>query len=123
MSAGPIIRSIEQVPATPVDRSTGANIRILLGAADGMPNFHTRMFTIEPGGRIPQHRHDTIEHEQVILEGEMVIGLDGSEKTVVAGSCVYIPAGCAHWYENRGVVSVRFLCMIPGNTPYGTEWV
>jgi len=123
MSNTPIIKTISESQPIPVDNARDATIRILLGPVDQMPNFHTRLFCIEPGGRIPEHRHDTIEHEQVILEGTMVIGLDGEEKTVREGQCVYIPAGCGHWYENRGTVPVRFLCMIPGNRPYATEWL
>lgn len=117
-----IVRETSSVPALPVARSRGARIQVLLGPDEGMPRFYTRLFTIDPGGRIPEHLHDAIEHEQVVLEGELTLSLDGDVRTVVPGQCVYIPAGCAHWYENRGSGPVRFLCMIPGHVPYTTEW-
>ena len=53
----------------------------------------------------------------------MVIGLDKREATVSAGDCVFIPAGVAHWYENRGPVPVRFLCVVPMTEDYQTEWL
>lgn len=119
----PIVRPIADVAAAEVDRARGTTIQVLLGPDDGMPNYYTRRFTISPGGRIPEHRHDTIEHQQVILEGEMAMGLDGEERVARAGDCVYIPAGCAHWYENRGDAPVRFLCIVPATAGYGTDWL
>ncbi len=118
-----VIRSMEQVGANPVARTRGASMQVLLGPMEGTPNFITRRFTLAPGGRIPAHRHDTIEHEQVVLEGEMVMGLDEREVTARAGDCLFIPAGVAHWYENRNEVPVRFLCIVPRTDDYQTEWL
>jgi quercetin dioxygenase-like cupin family protein len=119
----PIVRPIDQVARAEVDRARGATIQVLLGPDDRMPNYYTRLFTLDPGGRIPEHRHDTIEHQQVVLEGEMAISLDGKLGLTRAGDCIYIPAGCAHWYENRGDVPVRFICIVPATADYGTEWL
>jgi quercetin dioxygenase-like cupin family protein len=121
--AQPLVRPIDDVPPAEVERARGTSIQVLLGPDDGMPNYYTRRFTIAPGGRIPEHRHDTIEHQQVVLEGEMAMSLDARERVARAGDCVYIPAGCAHWYENRGDVPVRFLCIVPATAGYGTEWL
>ncbi len=122
-SAKPIVRPMDEVPSNPVPGTRRTSIQILLGPDEGAPHFVARRFTIEPGGRIPTHRHDTIEHEQVVLEGEMVLGLDDEAVTVRAGDCVLIPAGVAHWYENRGKVPVRFLCIVPRTENYQTEWL
>jgi|AMFO01.1.fsa_nt_gi Uncharacterized conserved protein, contains double-stranded beta-helix domain len=119
----PVVRAMNEAPPAKVANSRGASIQVLLGPAQGVPNFVTRRFTLEPGGRIPAHRHDSIEHEQVVLEGEMVLGLDDETVTVRAGDCVFIPAGVAHWYENRGTVPVRFLCIVPRTDDYRTEWL
>jgi quercetin dioxygenase-like cupin family protein len=98
-------------------------MKVLLGLESGVPNFITRHFSVEAGGRIPCHRHDSIEHEQVVLEGSMVIGLDGREVEVVPGDSVFIPAGVDHWYENRGADTVRFVCVVPRTDDYQTEWL
>ena len=66
----PVVRSMDSVESQTVDRSRGAAIQVLIGPTDGAPNFVTRRFTLAPGGRIPSHRHDTIEHEQVMLSAE-----------------------------------------------------
>ncbi len=119
----PVVRSMDDPRPSVVEGARGASIQVLLGPEDGTPTFVTRRFTLDPGGRIPCHRHPTIEHEQVVLEGEMVLALDDREHVVRAGDCVFIPAGVAHWYENRGDTPVRFLCMVPRTADYTTEWL
>ncbi|MFC2171294.1 isoaspartyl peptidase/L-asparaginase, partial [Acidobacteriota bacterium] len=118
-----VVKHMKDIEEVEVEGSQGARIQILLGPDDGAPNYITRCFTMDPGARIPAHRHDTIEHEQVVLEGEMAIGLGDDEALVKAGDCVFIPDGVAHWYENRGSVPVRFLCVVPNTTDYQTEWL
>lgn len=119
----PTLRSMDSVESHPVDRSPGTTIQVLLGPEEGAPSFYTRRFTMQPGARIPAHRHDAIEHQQVVMEGEMVLGLDDREVVVRQGDCLLIPARVAHWYENRGDVPVRFLCVVPRTTEYQTEWL
>ena len=119
----PVVRSMAAAAAQPVAHARGATMEIVLGPDDGVPNFVTRRFTLAPGGRIPCHRHTSIEHEQVVLEGAMVVGLGDREHVAAAGDCLFIPAGVAHWYENRGEVPVRFLCVVPITEAYQTEWL
>jgi quercetin dioxygenase-like cupin family protein len=118
-----VVRSQDAIEAITVPRCRGTTMKVLLGPESGVPNFITRQFTVEPGGRIPCHRHDSIEHEQVVLEGSMVIGLDGREAEVGPGDSVFIPAGVDHWYENRGADTVRFVCVVPRTDDYQTEWL
>jgi quercetin dioxygenase-like cupin family protein len=119
----PLVRPPADAPATPVLRARGARMAVLIGPEQGAPNFILRRFWLAPGGRIPTHMHPEIEHEQMVVRGEMVLGSGGSEKTVKAGDAVYIPAGAPHWYENRGAAEVEFLCIIPATVSYGTEWL
>jgi quercetin dioxygenase-like cupin family protein len=119
----PVIRSMNDVESSEVQRSRGATIQVLIGPEQGAPNFVTRSFTLAPGGRIPRHRHESIEHQQVILSGEMVLGLDDQEQQVRTGDSILIPPGVAHWYENREEQPVRFLCIVPNADAYQTEWL
>lgn len=112
-----------EVEAPPVKRARGARMAVLLGPEQAVPNFITRRFLLSPGAYIPRHRHPTIEHEQVMVRGEMVIDLDGEERTVRAGDAIYLPAGCAHSYANRGAAEVEFLCVVPVTADYATEWL
>ena len=123
MSDTPIIRSIDEIEPQPVANSRGASIQVLLGPDDGLPNFYTRRFTLDPGGEIPLHRHDRIEHEQVVTEGSLTLVLDGTEHVLKSGNCIYIPAGVAHAYRNPGQSPARFFCMVPAIADYQTEWL
>jgi quercetin dioxygenase-like cupin family protein len=111
-----------EVDAAPVKRARGARMAVLLGPEQGTPNFITRRFLLSPGAYIPRHRHATIEHEQVMVRGEMVIELDVSRRTVRPGDAIYLPAG-AHAYTNRGTAEVEFLCVGPVSADYATEWL
>lgn len=119
----PVIRNVSAVKPSRVERSRGAEIQILIGPADGASNFITRRFTLAPGGRIPSHRHDTIEHEQLMLAGTMTLGLDEREVDLGEGDSIFIPPGVAHWYENRGDGPAVFLCVVPHTADYQTEWL
>jgi quercetin dioxygenase-like cupin family protein len=118
-----VIRNVDAVTSSRVERSRGAEIQILIGPADGAPNFITRRFTLAPGGRIPRHRHDTIEHEQLMLSGAMTLGLDDRQVDLREGDSIFIPPGVAHWYENRGDEPAVFLCVVPHTAEYQTEWL
>ncbi|MFV2071616.1 MAG: cupin domain-containing protein [Thermoanaerobaculales bacterium] len=122
-STAAVIRHVESVDPVVVPRCRGATLRVVLGPESGVPNFVTRHITLDPGGRIPCHRHDSIEHEQVILDGKMVISLDGRETEVGPGDAIFIPAGVDHWYENRSTKNVNFVCVVPNTADYQTEWL
>jgi quercetin dioxygenase-like cupin family protein len=119
----PAVVALQVAPAAPVRKARGARMAVLIGPEQGAPNFITRRFLLAPGARIPAHRHPTIEHEQVMIRGEMVLGIGDEVRTVRAGDAMYLPAGCAHWYENRTAEEVEFLCVIPNTKDYATEWL
>jgi len=122
-STVPVIRSVDSIESMDVERSTGARIQVLLGPEQGTPTFITRRFVLDPGGRIPCHRHTSIEHEQVVLGGEMELTLDGAKRVVRSGDAIFIPAGVAHSYENHGSEETVFLCVVPRTDSYQTEWL
>jgi len=119
----PAVVALQVAPAAPVRKARGARMAVLIGPEQGAPNFITRRFLLAPGARIPAHRHPTIEHEQVMVRGEMVLGMGDEVRTVRAGDAMYLPAGCAHWYENRTAEEVEFLCVVPNTKDYATEWL
>lgn len=117
------IRAADVAQAQVVPKARGARMQVLIGPDDGAARFFKRMFTLDPGGRIPKHWHPDIEHEQFIVSGEMHMGLGDDERVVRAGDSVFIPAQTPHWYENRGAEPVQFLCVVPRTEQYVTEWM
>jgi quercetin dioxygenase-like cupin family protein len=112
----PLIRRGEEIEATSVGAADGVTKSVLVGEEQGAPNVAIREFTIAPGGSIPKHTND-IEHEQYVLRGEYVVGIEqggtDEEYTVTAGDAIHVPAGAVHWYRNEGEEPGVFVCAVP----------
>ena len=117
----PTIRAAADVAYESVDAADGLSKGVLLGEADGAPNFAIRRFLLDPGTEVPRHTND-VEHVQHVLEGEYVVGIEGTdgnpeladgEHRIAAGDSLLIPAGCVHWYRNEGDKQGAFLCAVP----------
>ncbi len=119
----PVVKRADTLEARPVERGEKAFIQVLIGPEEGAPHFITRKFTLLPGGRIPKHRHPTIEHQQYVLSGRMRLLLGDEVREVGAGQAVFIPPGTPHAYWNEGEEPVEFLCIIPKTAGYATEWL
>ncbi|MGQ9692973.1 MAG: cupin domain-containing protein [Thermaceae bacterium] len=116
-----VVKDSAHIEGRPVERGEKALIQVLIGPEDGAPHFITRKFTLLPGGRIPKHKHPTIEHEQYVLSGRMKIWIGDEEREVGLGHVVFIPADTPHAYLNLGPEPVEFLCVIPKTSRYATE--
>jgi quercetin dioxygenase-like cupin family protein len=111
-STAPVIKRAADVEYESVDAADGLSKGVLLNEADGAPHFAMRRFTIDPGAEVPKHTN-AVEHEQYVLEGEYVVGIDGEEHTVSAGDALLIPAGVVHWYRNESDEAGAFICAVP----------
>lgn len=108
------VRHSKDVEAVPVQAGDKTTIQVLISALEG-PNFAMRRFVMEPGGGMPNHTN-TVEHEQYVLHGHAVVGINGEEFEVNAGDVLFIPEGAPHWYQNTGDDKFEFLCLIPNRT-------
>jgi quercetin dioxygenase-like cupin family protein len=52
--------------------------------------------TMAQGKVTPLHRHPDTDELVVVLEGEILVHIDGEEHTVVAGGMTYTPRGVPH---------------------------
>ncbi|MFQ3284408.1 MAG: quercetin dioxygenase-like cupin family protein [Natronomonas sp.] len=111
-SAEPMIKRAASIEQHAVDAGEGLSKSVLVGPDDGAPNLAIRRFELEPGGSVPKHTNE-VEHEQYVLEGQYIVGIDGEEHTVVAGDSLFIPAGTVHWYRNDGDDPGAFICAVP----------
>ncbi|HPR18413.1 MAG TPA: cupin domain-containing protein [Candidatus Cloacimonadota bacterium] len=97
-----------------------AKIRWLVSSKDGAPNFAMRLFEIGPGGFTPYHAH-AWEHENFIVEGEGLLTTEEAEIPFKEGDIVYVEPNLKHNYVNTGKTVLKFLCMVPNETPKQTE--
>ncbi len=108
----PVIRRREEIEYEPVDAASGLEKGVLVAGEHGAPNFALRRFTLEPDSTVPKHTN-AVEHEQYVLEGEYIVGIDEEECTVRPGDSLLIPAGTTHWYRNESTQRGAFLCAVP----------
>lgn len=118
-----VIKNSEDVPREPVDRSKDTYIQWLISRKDGAANFEMRRFILSPGGRIPAHIHNDIEHEQYVLKGSYTLLIDKNKYIVKKGDVIYIPPGVIHEYINDSTEEAEFLCIIPAKKKYNTIWL
>ncbi|SDZ90290.1 Cupin domain-containing protein [Haloplanus vescus] len=111
-SPTPVVKSADQIEYAPVDAADGLSKGVLLDESDGAPTFAMRRFTLDPGAEVPKHTN-AVEHQQYVLEGEYVVGVDDEEHVVSAGDSLLIPAGVVHWYRNESDQQGAFICAVP----------
>jgi quercetin dioxygenase-like cupin family protein len=107
-----LIRRGDDIEYESVDAADGLSKGVLLNEEHETPTLALRRFTLEPGGTVPEHTNE-IEHEQYVLAGEYVVGIEDTEYTVRAGDSIHIPAGVVHWYRNEGETEGAFICAVP----------
>ena len=108
------ITRLETCETLPIemDGVAGATKQVPIGKHDGAPNFSIRVFTLQPGGHTPHHRHAS-EHLNYILEGSGEL-LDGDQpRPITQGDFVLVKPEEPHQYRNTGDKPLVFLCMVP----------
>ncbi len=110
-----IIRKLSEVAETPVDLDgvKGITKQLVLGSADGVPNFSFRVFTLAPGGHSPHHNHE-VEHLNFVLSGQGAL-MDGEGKAnpLRTGEFAFVPPHETHQFRNTGDQPFVFICAVP----------
>jgi len=69
---------------------------------------------MEAGKATPLHQHPEADETFYMLEGEILLDIDGEQRTVGAGGVAVLPRGVPHAY--RVISAARMLCIhTPGN--------
>ncbi len=91
----------------------GATMRWLIGKTNGAKTYAMRLFTIQPGGKIPLHNHPE-EHEIFVLQGRAKMLGSLEETYAKKDDVVFVPSNEPHGYDNtEGTEPFRFICVIP----------
>jgi quercetin dioxygenase-like cupin family protein len=88
--------------------------QVPISKQDGSPNFSFRVFTIEPNGHTPFHRH-SFEHLNYVIEGHgSLVEESGKEHEVKKGDFALILPDEKHQYKNRSSKdSFIIICAVP----------
>jgi len=109
-----ILQSFRDVAGEPVTMAgaEGATRRLLLGPADGAPNFALRVFSLAPGGFTPDHQHP-FEHENLILEGRGLLRTADRDVPLAPGMVILILPGEQHQFRAAAEEGLSFVCLVP----------
>jgi quercetin dioxygenase-like cupin family protein len=88
--------------------------QIPISKQDGSPNFSFRVFTIEPKGHTPFHKHP-FEHLNYVIAGHgSLVEESGREHEVMGGDFVLILPDEKHQYKNRSMKDpFVIICAVP----------
>jgi len=106
-----VVKRTDSVESRTVAAGTATTTQVLVGPADGAPNFSLRRFVMGEGGGMPRHTN-AVEHEQYVLRGRARVGIGDRVHEVTAGSALFIPAGVPHFYQVLEA-PFEFLCVVP----------
>ena len=73
--------------------------------------------TVEPGKRTPLHTHPDADESFYLLDGSILLHIDGTEHELRAGGVAVVPRGVPHAFMAQGG-GARMLCL---HTPGGGE--
>lgn len=105
------VKQMSEIIKEEVKAGTKTTRQVLIGPSEG-PNFAMRKFSIAPGGGMPMHTN-TVEHEQLVLNGKAEIVIGEEKFTAKKDDVVFIPAGTPHSYTTLGDEPFEFLCVVP----------
>ena len=108
-----ILKSYKDVSPTKYEAAPeGVQIREMITAKDGAPNFALRVFDVQPGASTPFHTH-AWEHEVYIIAGTGRVRTEGEETPFKAGDSVYIAPDEQHCFVADASTTVQMICCIP----------
>lgn len=104
-----------------VRAGTGLDVglgELLLGGGDSAGQLAIMEMRARPGVVVPDHIHKGAEELFYILEGELIVGMAGTEERVGPGDLVVVPRGTVHAHRNDATNPTRWLTLF---APAGTE--
>ncbi len=88
------------------------SMQVLIGEAEGAPNFIMRRFRVEAGGHSPRHSHD-YEHVVYILSGSGTLFASGEEFELLEGVSLIVNPNELHQFRADKGEPLEFTCTIP----------
>ncbi len=105
--------SFADAPPAPTATASGLARRVLVGAATGAVHTELAAGSLSNGGWIARHLH-SFEEALYVLDGALVLEIDGHVHDLRHGDFALIPIGTRHTLANGSDEAVRWLSV---NTP------
>ncbi|HEX75141.1 MAG TPA: cupin domain-containing protein [Dehalococcoidia bacterium] len=97
-----------------MEGAEGIYKQVPISKNDGSPSFCFRVFTFEPGGHTPFHRHPS-EHLNYIIEGNgTIVTESGEERAIKKGDFALIFPDEKHQFKNKSTSEpMIMICAVP----------
>ena len=97
-----------------MDGVLGACKQVPVSGGDGSPLMALRVFSIEPGGHTPRHRHP-YEHINYIISGSGFLkDQDGNDRLLKTGDFALVLPDELHQYRNGSSEEpLVMICLVP----------
>lgn len=106
------LKQVEKTVAR-MEGAKGVHKQVPLSKRDGVPTFSFRVFTIEPGGHTPFHRHE-FEHMNYVISGEGLLIAEDTEHELREGDFALVLPGEKHQFKNRSENrDLIIICAVP----------
>jgi quercetin dioxygenase-like cupin family protein len=102
--------SFTETPVTGRSTATGLARQVLVGPAQGAVHTEVAAGALHPGGWIARHVH-SFEETLYLLEGELLLEIDGHVHKLQPGDYALIPIATWHALANAGSGLVRWLSL------------
>ena len=109
-----ILRKKQQVTE---DRYPGVKRTVLTGSETGASMLSVGDIVMEPDSSIPYHVHPNTEESMYLVEGDLIMKLDGCEFNITSGDCVLATKGTGHGIDNVSGKSARIITVFPDISP------
>ncbi|MHC1578208.1 MAG: cupin domain-containing protein [Dehalococcoidia bacterium] len=109
------ITSLDNVEKTilEMEGAKGVYKQIPLSRKDGVPTFSFRVFSIEPGGYTPFHRHE-YEHMNYVINGEGILVAEDREHKLKQGDFALVLPAEKHQFRNSSKSqNLVIICAVP----------
>jgi len=110
------ISRLDNIEKKKVDMEGAKDVykQVPISKDDDSPSFCFRVFTIEPGGHTPFHKHP-FEHLNYIIDGHgAVVEEKGEEREIKKGDFALILPDEKHQYKNKSTSEpMVFICAVP----------
>jgi quercetin dioxygenase-like cupin family protein len=96
-----------------LEDAKGVYKQIPLARKNGVPTFSFRVFTVEPGGYTPFHRHE-FEHMNYVIEGGGILVGEDREHDLEEGDFALVLPGEKHQFKNSSEnQNLVIICAVP----------
>lgn len=111
----PGVPTVATPGARPLYAVVGDLYDILADSAQTGGQYALLHAIVPPQGGTPPHTHSREDEAFYVLEGELVVTIDGQRHVARAGSFVHAPRGIPHFFRNEGATpAVIQVWVVPG---------